>query len=286
MESIGFAGLGVMGGGMAANLLKAGYAVTGYDLDEEAMDRFAKAGGGKAPSAGEVVKNNRMVLSSLTDSETSVKVAEEVFLPRAREGQVFIELGTVAPPEQRRLAAAFAEKGAALLDAPVTGGAGGAAAGTLRVFAAGAKETFESCRPVFEAIGDPRHVHYCGSAGSGQVVKAVNQLGMGLVNAALLEAISFGINAGLPAALLREAAGGESGWRRQLSELCDAVERGDAVHAGIKAIQYPYFLDEAESRNFQLPVTRALRDFLRDAPLVTSEANRPSPSFWKELTGQ
>ena len=192
LPALGFIGLGAMGGPMARNLLAAGYALTGFDIDADRLDATVEAGAACGDSAADVVQRSEVVLTSLRSSAVWVEVAEAALVPNAREGQAFIDLGTVAPPETRRLAAAFAERGASLLDVPVSGGPGGSTSGTLRMFAGGDRAVYERCRPILEVLGDPERVVYMGPSGAGQVAKGVNQLAMGLADAAYLEAIALG----------------------------------------------------------------------------------------------
>ena len=118
-------------------------------------------------------------MTSLPSSDAFVRLAADILLPQARV-QVFIDFGTPTPPEFRRLAAAFVQQGAYLVDAPVSGGPSGAKQGTLYVFVGGDAAVVEQCRPLLEVVGDPAKTTYCGASGAGQVVKGVNQLMMGL----------------------------------------------------------------------------------------------------------
>src|SRR5690606_14194441 len=106
-------------------------------------------------------------------------------LPRSRASQVFVDHTTAHVNDARRIAQRLAERGAALLDAPVSGGSGGAASGRLRIFVGGSREAMERVAAHLDAMGD--NVTYCGPSGAGQIVKIVNQLGMGLSAAVLLE---------------------------------------------------------------------------------------------------
>ncbi len=279
----GFIGLGSMGGPMARNLLAAGYPLIAYDIAPEALEVAVEAGAAPAESAADVACRADPVLTSLPHSRTFVEVAEAELVPNARPHQVFIDLGTVAPPRTRRLANEFAERDATLLDVPVSGGAGGARAGTLRMFAGGERAVFERHRPLLEVLGEPDHIVYCGPSGCGQVVKGVNQLAMGLRRAALLEALALGVRAGAELEAVIRGVGGEDGWRRELADLAHLIPQGRATDVGVKSGQLAYYLAEAERRGFELPLTRALHEFLEDAEEVMVEVNRPSPSFWREL---
>lgn len=281
MQKLAFIGLGKMGGPMARHLVAAGYSVTGYDLSADALKTFTEAGGSAAGSVAEAVEGCEAVMSSLPNSDVSVAVAEGEIRPAIAPGQIVIDLGTITPPEARRLAPLFTKKGAVYLDVPVSGNPHTAG---LRLFGGGDRDTFQRCRPILEVIGDPEHIVYAGESGSGQVVKGVNQLATGLINAALLEAVSFGVNAGVPVEVLRKGIGGGDLWRQAFDQVCEKIQAGDGNHVGVKVGQYGYFLREAGDRKRPMPITESLGKYLKNAEIVTVEANRPSPSFWRELT--
>ena len=282
--TIGFLGLGAMGGPMARNLLEAGYPLIGFDPDAERLSAVVAAGGSAGGDAADVVRRAEVVCTSLPDSAAFISVAEADLLPNARPGQVFIALGTVVPAETRRIARALADKAAVLLDVPVSGGPGGAESGTLRMFAAGDEATYRRCRDILEVLGDPRYIVYCGPGGCGQIVKGVNQLAMGLTNAALLESLAFGVLAGVDVDILRRAVGGDgSDWRGRLGRIADRIAEGAGDEVGVKFGQLEYFLDEAGRKGFEIPLTRALRDFCQPGERIVTEVNRLSPSFWHEL---
>ncbi len=285
LPRLGFLGLGGMGGPMVRNLLQAGYRLCVFDIDLERL-RASAAAGATAAGAAEVVGASDIVLTSLPSSESFLRVAEKALLPHARAGQIFIETGTTTPHEVRRLAEAFAGRGATLLDVPVSGGTAGAESGTLAMFAGGDRQAFDRCLPILQVLGDPERITYCGPSGAGQVVKGVHQLKSGLVNAAYLEAIAFGVRAGADAATLHRALvgpkdrGGE--WERRLAQ----VEAGQGEAAGVKFRELPYYLDEAGHVGFELPLTRTLHAFCDRGERVVIDDNRPAPSFWHELTKQ
>lgn len=281
--ALGFVGLGAMGGRMAANLLAAGYAMTVFDLNPEPVERLVKQGARSAPSVEAVLSEADVVLLSLPDSKVSVNVIEREVLPVVRPGQIIIDLSTVAPPEARRLAEQLQERGASLLDAPVAGGIGGAADGSLHLFVGGDLETFNRCLPVLEVLGAKDHITYGGPNGNGQVLKGVNQMTMGLVNAAYLESLAFGVLSGIDPATVRQAMAGEGAWRQAFCAIADKVIAGAGHDIGVKIGQFPYYLAEAESQGYSLPLSAGLYHFCEHGEKVVMEVNRWSPSFWKEL---
>lgn len=300
---LGFVGLGAMGSGMAANLLRAGHDVLAYDTRPEAITGVAEtlrrnsstascepkghaATHGELKAAGsarEVAESCDRLFFSLPHPEVFAAVLDESVLPHARPGFRLVDLGTSSIRDTRRFASLLRESGAELLDVPVSGGAGGAAAGTLRMFAGGDRAVFDELLPLLRVLGDPERIVYCGDSGMGQVVKVANQLIQGLSNAAALEAVALAYKHGVGVGTIDSALGGESGYRALVSRTCRAVENGTAESIGVKFGQLENFTREAADAGIDLPLASAVRDYLWGAELVTVEANRPSPSFWREL---
>ena len=284
LPSIGFLGLGAMGGQMVRSLLNAGYPLVAFDINPERLATGVSAGAAAAESEDDAVQRSEVVLTSLRSSEIFVDVAENHLIPCAREGQIFIDLGTTTAPETRRLAVAFAAKGAGFVDAPVSGGPQGAEAGNLRMFVGGDAPIVARCRPILESLGDPERIVYCGPSGSGQVVKGVNQLAMGLGVAAYLEAIAFGARTGVDLKAIDKAVGGDEGWRAYFSEIAERVIDGKAGNMVVKFPELPYFLEEAKEQGFDIPLTQALYGFCAVSEHeMLDNMNRPSRSFWREL---
>ena len=282
---IGFIGLGAMGGPMVANLCRAGYPVYVYDLDATRTAAGISEGAQAAASIGELVPNVDAILTSLPSSHAFVHVAETELLPLVRPGQAVIDLGTVTPPETRRLAARFAAKGMTLIDSPVSGGPGGAQNARLYMFGGGEEEAVQQWRPVLESIGGADLFTYCGPAGSGQVVKGVNQLMMGLVDAAYLEAIAFGVNAGVDIETILQAIGNQGRWRKDFNQTAARIRQSEGERVGVKFRELPYFLHAADDQGFPLPLTAVLRAFCAAGPRTVIDDHRAAPSFWRQLTG-
>jgi 2-hydroxy-3-oxopropionate reductase len=176
MKTIGFIGLGVMGAPMAENLVKAGFDVVGYTRRSSGVDRLVASGGRRATSVAEATRGADVVITMLPDSPdvTAVVLGDDGVLVHASEGLLLIDMSTISPPAARRVAAAAAQRGVRSLDAPVSGGEQGAIEGALSIMAGGRADAFEAARPVFDAVGTT--VVHVGPAGSGQLVKAANQL--------------------------------------------------------------------------------------------------------------
>jgi 3-hydroxyisobutyrate dehydrogenase-like beta-hydroxyacid dehydrogenase len=279
--ALGIIGLGEMGGPIAARLVRAGYPTTGFDLRAEALAALVAAGGDAAANGAAVVAAAEAVLLSLPSAEAFVAVAETELLPHARPGQVFIELGTSVPDDIRRLAAAFAERGAALLDVPLSGGRAGAEQGRLRLFAGGDRATFDRWRHLLETIGGRDTIYYCGPAGMGSVLKGVNQLKMGLHAALHLEILAFAVREGLDLAVVERAFPTE-GWL-SLHDFPARLARGEGPNIGVKFRELPYYLRQAHAHGYELPLTRALHAFCDRGERLVIDDHRPAPSFWHEL---
>jgi 3-hydroxyisobutyrate dehydrogenase-like beta-hydroxyacid dehydrogenase len=282
-STVGIIGLGQMGGGIAANLSKAGYDVLGYDLRPEAVERLVEAGGRAARSSEQIVAESQAVLTSV-EGKASIALADEILLPNARSGQTFIDHSTVPVPETRRIGQAFIERGAEYLDAPVSGGKEGAAAGTLRVFVGGDRATAERCWPLFEAIGNPDKIVYCGPIGQGQVAKVVQQLTSRFPDVARMEVMSFGLRAGLNLELVMRALDVDPDANDPYARLYRAIASGDTDNLSGLYSEWAYFLQEAKARGFRMPMLEAMYEFCKDAPLTGRDPlDRPQPSIWNEL---
>ena len=285
LRRIGFIGLGNMGGRMARNLHNAGYPLIGYDIDVAKCTALAATGATAGQDAAEVIKNSDVVITSLRSSDIFSSVAEQHLIPNARDGHVFIDLGTTEVEKTRDMATIFAERGAALVDAPVSGGPQGSETGTLRIFVGGDAATVEKCRPILEVLGEPKYVVYCGPSGCGQIVKGVNQLAMGLGDAAFMEAMAFGVCAGVDPTAIREAVGMGDGWRGQFDRIAKRIIDGEGGTLVVKYPELPYFLAAAEASGFEIPLTEALYEFCKKENYeMFDNMNRPSRSFWRTLT--
>ena len=177
MAKIGFIGLGNMGAPMAANLVKAGHTVTGYDLSPVALDALAKAGGAIAPSTADAVKDADVVITMLPAGEH----VREVFLNQGgvidivrQQRPLLIDCSTIDVDSARAVTAEAEAAGLMMLDAPVSGGTAGARNGTLTFMVGGTDDAFVRGKPVLEAMG--RNIFHAGAAGAGQAVKICNNM--------------------------------------------------------------------------------------------------------------
>lgn len=211
---IGFIGLGIMGAPMAANLVRAGHEVVGFNRSAGAMERLERDGGRRAGSVAEAVSGADVVITMLPDSPDveAVALGTGGVIENAAPDALYIDMSTVRPQTARRLAEAGAAKGVRVLDAPVSGGEPGAIAGKLSIMVGGAEKDFAAARPVFEVLGAT--VTHVGPAGAGQLVKAANQLVVGGTYALVAEALVLLEASGVDgAAGLDVLAGGLAGSR-------------------------------------------------------------------------
>jgi len=191
VTTIAFVGLGIMGSPMAVNLQNAGYDVVGFNRSPEKSRPLVEAGGTAAGSIAEAVADADVVAVMVPDSPdvTAVLTDDDGVFAHARSGTLVIDFSTIRPDTTRTLAGAAAEHGLRLLDAPVSGGEAGAQNAALSVMVGGATEDFEAARPVLDTVG--RTVVHVGPSGSGQTVKAANQLMVAGTIGVLAEAIVF-----------------------------------------------------------------------------------------------
>lgn len=282
--TIGFIGLGAMGGPMVRNLVAAGYPVSGFDLDQARLAAAVNAGAQAADMIAGLVAEVDIVMTSLPSSHAFIAVAENELLPHMRPGQTLIDFGTTSIPRTRQLAQAFAANEVDFIDAPVSGGPGGVEQRQLYLFLGGEKAVVDRHMDLFIAIGGPDRITHCGPVGAGQAVKGVNQLMMGLGNAAYLEALAFGVNAGVDAATIQQALGHTGRWRVDLHATAGQIVEGKGEEVGVKFRELPYFLEAAEALGFPLPLTDYLYQICDQGERVVIDDNRPAPSFWRELT--
>jgi len=190
-ERIGFIGLGIMGQGMAANLLKAGFELTVWNRTITRMENLVAQGAHAGASPADVAARSDVVVICVSDTPDvqGVILGEHGVVHGARPGALVIDCSTISPQATRALAAALIEKGVFMLDAPVSGGSEGAAKGTLSIMVGGDGDQFERALPIFQAMG--KTITHVGGHGAGQTVKLVNQV-LVVGNAiAMCEALMF-----------------------------------------------------------------------------------------------
>ncbi len=211
---LGFIGLGNMGGPMALNLMKAGHKLYVYDLSPEAVQRVVEAGAVAMDGPSAVARASEVVLTSLPTpvAVEAVYLGEKGLLEGARSGQLFVDLSSISPSLAKKMAARFGEKGATVLDAPVSGGVKGAAAATLAIMVGGDVEGYRRAEPILKSIGT--NVFHMGPVGSSSTMKMMNQLLVGVSNAAVCEMANLARKAGMDLAQVKEVISASSGMSR------------------------------------------------------------------------
>jgi 3-hydroxyisobutyrate dehydrogenase len=217
MPNIGFIGLGNMGAPMAANLVKSGDPVLGFDVVDTARQATAQLGVEIAPSAKAAVEAADIVITMLPAGDHVRAVWAEV-LPAAKRGALFIDCSTIDVTSARAAHALAAQRGIAALDAPVSGGVGGAKAATLTFMVGGAAEAFARGKPILERMG--KRVVHCGDAGNGQAAKICNNMILGASMIAVSEAFVLGEKLGLSHQALFDVASASSGQCWSLTSYC------------------------------------------------------------------
>ncbi|MEM9320396.1 MAG: 3-hydroxyisobutyrate dehydrogenase [Pseudomonadota bacterium] len=211
---IGFIGLGNMGAPMAANLAAAGHKVTGFDLAAPCPDGVASA-----DSAARAAADRDAVITMLPNGAILQSVAKEI-LPAMAEGAVLVDSSTVEVAAARHVAGAAQDHGVGFLDAPVSGGVGGAAAGSLTFMVGGSTADFEHASPLFRVMGQ-KAVH-CGGAGNGQAAKICNNMILGVTMIATCEAFALADKLGLDRQAMFDVVSTSSGYSWTMNAYCPA----------------------------------------------------------------
>jgi len=196
-KTVGFVGMGVMGGGMAANLLKHGFPVVGYDVDPKRNDHMATLGAviadGPAAVARTAAKTICMV--ETTAQAEAVIVGKGGILDGAEKGDIHLCMSTIDPLSVKRMNGVLAQRGVAMIDAPVSGGEPRAVSGDLSAIVGGDKDTVDACRPILEAMASK--IFHMGGIGQGLAMKLVNNMLIHTTTIAVAEAMVMGAKAGL-----------------------------------------------------------------------------------------
>jgi 3-hydroxyisobutyrate dehydrogenase len=266
LPRIGFIGLGIMGKPMCANLLKAGYSLTVWNRSRPAIDTVVGYGAEAGASPADVAARSDIIITMVTDSPDVQRVVlgESGVIEGARPGSVVIDMTTMSPAVTRDIAAALAEKGVEMLDAPVSGGDVGAKNGTLSIMVGGKAEVFEQCLPVFQAMG--KNILHIGPHGAGQTTKLCNQIAVALNMLAGCEAIMLAAKSGIdPKKMLGAISAGAAGsW--MLSNLAPRIVDGDfAPGFMIRLAQKDLrlVLEAADQLNLPLPGTALMNQVWR-----------------------
>lgn len=275
--TVGFIGLGIMGGAMVANLQKHGFAVVVHDTRKEAADKPLKAGGQWAASPREVAALSDVVFTCLPSLPAieAVALGPDGLIEGIKSGQPYFEMSTNALDLLKTLHAAFAVKGAHVLDAPISGGAGGARRGRMGIWVGGDRPSYDRFEPVLRAMGDrPIHV---GGIGMGLVTKLVHNCASQATQAAIAEVFVLGVKAGAePQSLWEAIRQGSIGRRRTFDGLADEFlpAKFEPPNAALRIILKDMMLATGLGRELGVP--------MRFANMALADINEAMNRGWAE----
>jgi len=258
---IGFIGLGNMGSGMAGNILKAGYPLTVNDLKEDLVKPLVDKGAFYADSPKAVAQASDIVFTSLPGPQEveAVALGKNGIIEGLQPGMVYIDLSSSSPTLARRIYDRFKEKGASVMDVPVSGGVTGAKSGKLTMMVGGDEDVFQKCLPVLKSFGDK--ITYTGKVGCGSICKLMhNCIGYGL-QTIVAECLTLGVKAGVePMALWRVLRDGGTGQGVMFHRVMpDVVLRGhfDPPHFALRLAFKDVALATSMGREFEVPMAMA-----------------------------
>lgn len=209
MKKIAFIGLGNMGGPMAANLIKKGYEVKGFDLSADALNHLKDVGGHVADSSLEAIAGADVVITMLPSGKHVSDLYSDEFITHLKSDALLIDSSTIDAVTARAVADKVQLKGCSMIDAPVSGGTSGAQAGTLTFIVGGTQYDFEKAKPILECMG--KNIFHAGESGAGQVAKMCNNMLLAVHMIGTSEAINLGVRQGLDPRVLSEIMKKSSG---------------------------------------------------------------------------
>jgi 3-hydroxyisobutyrate dehydrogenase len=265
---VGFIGLGIMGGAMTMNLLKAGYSVVVNDLRRDAAQRQLSAGASWADTAAEVSARTEVVFTCLPSLNAieAVAIGQNGILEGIGKGSTYFEMSTNSPDLVNRLHATFSERGAYMLNAPISGGALGCRRGRMAIWVGGDRDVYDRFEPVLRAMGDKPA--YVGGVGAGLVTKLVHNCASQAMQAALAEVFVLGVKAGAdPLSLWAAIRQGSIGRRRTFDGLADEFLPAayDPPNASLSIVEKDLKLATQLGRELRVPMrfaNLALADIL------------------------
>ena len=268
MTKIGFVGLGLIGAPMCKNLVAAGHDVKVWNRTASRTELLVADGAQAVSSAAEAARGSEVTITCVSDSADveDVILGPDGIIQGAASDSIIIDMSTISPAVTRKIAAALQEQGSHMIDAPVSGGVTGAAAGTLSIMAGGNRAIFDRCLPVLEAMGTK--ITYCGLSGMGQVTKLANQItGLGTM-AAMCEALVFAASNGADLDAVLSALGGGAAGSWMVENLGPALVQGKfdpgfmvkLAHKDLRLV-----LEAATENNLPLVTTPIVTQVFRSA---------------------
>jgi 3-hydroxyisobutyrate dehydrogenase len=263
-ERVGFLGLGTMGAAMAANLARAGFAVTAWNRSPGRAPELDALGVTRAGTPADVARSTDQVVVCVSDTPDveAVLFGPDGLASGARAGQLVIDCSTISPSATREFAARLAGQGVDLVDAPVSGGSEGAQKATLTIFCGGDADAVERARPVLAAMG--KTITHVGPSGSGQAVKAVNQVILAGTYVGVAEGIVLALKSGLDVGQVVEALGGGAAQSWVLANRSGRMIANDyplGFKVELHRKDLGIALDLAREMGAELPVAELTADF-------------------------
>jgi 2-hydroxy-3-oxopropionate reductase len=266
MSKIGFIGLGIMGKPMSRNLLKVGHQLVVFDIDPAAIVEMQKAGAEPSTSPKDVAAKSKVIITMLPNTPIvkAVILGKEGVIEGAQNGAIVVDMSSVSPQASREVAAALAQNGVRMMDAPVSGGEPKAIDGTLSIMCGGAQADFDEMLPIFKAMGSSAVL--TGGSGAGSVTKLANQIIVQLNIAAVSEALVLASKAGVDPELVYKAIrGGLAGSTVMDAKVPMMLERnfrpGGSLRINIKDIGN--VLETSHELGVSLPLTATIMEILQ-----------------------
>lgn len=268
MQTVAMIGVGRMGGPMALNLLRAGFSVRAYDPSAAALDAVVREGVVAASSIQSAAEGADIVIMMLPSDQALLDAVEGPagLLATLQPGQILVDMSTSKPTSVQRLAALAAERGVAMLDAPVSGGTSGAQNATLSIMVGGERAVFEGCRPVLAALGTT--LTYIGGHGMGGIAKLVNQMLMEATFCAVAESFALAAKAGADLAAVYAAVRDGHGGSRVLDQMLPALLSGELGSGHELTLHHKdgaYALATAADLDAWVPITQLSHDLFDQA---------------------
>ena len=265
-ESIGFIGLGIMGGAMAANVLRAGYDLTVWNRTPGRITPLAEAGAAGAADPADVAARSDIIITCVSDTPDveAVILGPGGVIEGARRGALVIDCSTISPEATRTIAARLRQKGVHLLDAPVSGGSEGAARGTLSIMLGGEADQVARAMPVLQAMG--KTITHVGGQGAGQMAKLVNQVLVVVTMQGVAEALLLAEAGGLDLERTLAAVGGGAAGSWMLNNRGPQVIRRDwrpGFTIDLQQKDLRLVLEAADELGIPLPSTALVFQFYR-----------------------
>jgi 3-hydroxyisobutyrate dehydrogenase-like beta-hydroxyacid dehydrogenase len=268
---------------MAERLLRAGCSLVVCDPDPEAVAPLLTIGAVAAATPREAAAQAEVVLASLPTSEAfaaAVLDPEQGILAGLRPGTTLIDVGTTAPAQTRQIADQVEARGAAFIDAPVSGKPALARRGELAIMVGGDAEHVMACLRILKLLGRPVH---CGPVGAGQIVRGIDQMVVGVGTALFLEAMAFGLRCQIDPQRIVEALEQTGAAQLSFIRVARQVADGTALERSVRLGDLPHVIAEAVERDIPLPLTEALVDFMASGEPRLREGRADTPSPWYEL---